>query len=172
MPTVDQLSDSPCAKSRTLFRASFPTRRTTLKRKTCMRESLGLCLTFVFILSVATCPSVNADEVLVDQAARVKQIEATGVQPTSWPRFRGPLADGVALDHELLPSSWSKQDNVLWSIDVSRLGMVLPGCLGGSRLHHDGGDRCRVCEAASRFVLGTGGQNTSPGNTSLAGLLL
>lgn len=36
----------------------------------------------------------------------------------NWPRFRGPDADGVAQDNEKLPTTWSKTDNVRWSIDV------------------------------------------------------
>lgn len=41
-----------------------------------------------------------------------------------WPRFRGPLGNGVA--EAALPESWSKTDNVRWAIDVPGRGWSSP----------------------------------------------
>ena len=44
----------------------------------------------------------------------------------SWPRFRGPNADGVAPDHSGLPTTWSTTDNVKWVADVPGWGWSNP----------------------------------------------
>jgi len=44
----------------------------------------------------------------------------------NWPRFRGPNADGVALDHERLPTEWSTTKNVKWVVDVPGWGWSCP----------------------------------------------
>jgi outer membrane protein assembly factor BamB len=43
-----------------------------------------------------------------------------------WPRFRGTRGDGVAPDHENLPTAWSATDNVQWVADVPGWGWSSP----------------------------------------------
>ena len=43
------------------------------------------------------------------------------VSQNTWPRFRGPNADGVAPDNPGLPTTWTTIENVRWATDV-------PGC--------------------------------------------
>ena len=45
--------------------------------------------------------------------------------PTNWPGFRGPAANGVATAGNL-PDTWSKTDNVRWSIPVTGRGWSSP----------------------------------------------
>lgn len=44
----------------------------------------------------------------------------------SWPRFRGPHADGVAPDHAGLPTKWTATENVKWVADVPGWGWSCP----------------------------------------------
>lgn len=44
----------------------------------------------------------------------------------SWPRFRGPNADGVAHDDARLSTTWSKTANIKWSADVPGYGWSCP----------------------------------------------
>lgn len=50
---------------------------------------------------------------------------ATGAEH-SWPRFRGPSADGVAPDHRGLPITWTTTKNVNWVADVPGWGWSCP----------------------------------------------
>ncbi len=43
-----------------------------------------------------------------------------------WPRFRGPNADGVAIDDPRLPSTWNTTENVKWVADVPGWGWSCP----------------------------------------------
>lgn len=43
-----------------------------------------------------------------------------------WPRFRGPSADGVGADHDGLPITWSRENNVRWVADVEGWGWSCP----------------------------------------------
>ncbi|MEA1952744.1 MAG: PQQ-binding-like beta-propeller repeat protein [Planctomycetota bacterium] len=44
----------------------------------------------------------------------------------NWPRFRGPNADGVAVDNAGLPKTWSITENVKWVADVPGWGWSCP----------------------------------------------
>lgn len=44
----------------------------------------------------------------------------------TWPRFRGPDADGVAEDDPRLPVTWSTTENVAWAADVPGWGWACP----------------------------------------------
>jgi outer membrane protein assembly factor BamB len=44
----------------------------------------------------------------------------------NWPRFRGPNADGVAVDDPRLPETWSKTEHVSWVADVPGWGWACP----------------------------------------------
>ncbi|MBI3860864.1 MAG: PQQ-binding-like beta-propeller repeat protein [Planctomycetia bacterium] len=48
---------------------------------------------------------------------------------TDWPRWRGPRADGVA-DGGNLPVSWSKTENVRWSVELPGWGTSSPVVYG------------------------------------------
>jgi len=48
----------------------------------------------------------------------------------NWPRFRGPNGDGVAADDDRLPVTWSKRDNVAWTVDVPGWGWGSPVVYG------------------------------------------
>lgn len=43
-----------------------------------------------------------------------------------WPRFRGPRADGVAMNDARLPLTWSQKENVAWTADVPGWGWACP----------------------------------------------
>ena len=82
-------------------------------------------------LAVASCLSIpvmaaSAETEGDANAARVQKLEAAGIPLTAWPRFRGPLADGVAVDHPNLPETWSKSENVAWAADVPGFGWSCP----------------------------------------------
>lgn len=51
---------------------------------------------------------------------------AAGAAQDSWPRFRGPNADGVVADDPRLPASWSRTENVQWVIDLPGWGWSSP----------------------------------------------
>jgi outer membrane protein assembly factor BamB len=42
-----------------------------------------------------------------------------------WPQFRGPQA-GAADDHPALPDTWSRTENVVWTLDVPGMGWSSP----------------------------------------------
>jgi outer membrane protein assembly factor BamB len=44
----------------------------------------------------------------------------------NWPRFRGPNADGVAIDDARLPDTWNKKENVRWVAEVPGWGLSCP----------------------------------------------
>lgn len=44
----------------------------------------------------------------------------------NWPQFRGTNADGNAVDHDLLPTTWSKTENVKWTADIPGWGWSCP----------------------------------------------
>ena len=44
----------------------------------------------------------------------------------TWPRFRGPGADGISPDDPRLPLTWTGSQNVLWRIDVPGRGWSSP----------------------------------------------
>ncbi len=44
----------------------------------------------------------------------------------TWPRFRGPNADGVAPDNAGLPTTWTTTNNVKWVADVPGWGWSCP----------------------------------------------
>ncbi len=43
-----------------------------------------------------------------------------------WPRFRGPNADGVAPDHDNLPTTWTTSESVAWVADIPGWGWSNP----------------------------------------------
>ena len=50
-------------------------------------------------------------------------------EPTDWPRWRGPNADGVA-DGRNLPVRWSKTENIRWSVKLPGWGTSSPVVYG------------------------------------------
>lgn len=58
-------------------------------------------------------------------------ISATAMAGDSWPRFRGPNADGVSADDPRLPDTWDMTKNVAWSVDIPGLGWGSPIVHGG-----------------------------------------
>src|SRR5690606_36837494 len=49
--------------------------------------------------------------------------------PDSWPRWRGPSADGVALKANP-PTKWSEEENVKWKMKIPGFGTSTPIVLG------------------------------------------
>ncbi|MCY4122766.1 MAG: hypothetical protein OXG72_17800, partial [Acidobacteria bacterium] len=45
--------------------------------------------------------------------------------PAEWPQFRGLTAGAVA-DDPALPDTWSRTENVAWSVDLPGLGWSSP----------------------------------------------
>ncbi len=45
---------------------------------------------------------------------------------STWPRFRGPDADGVAPDNASLPMTWTTTENVKWVADIPGWGWSCP----------------------------------------------
>lgn len=66
-----------------------------------------------------------------NQVARAQPIISTS-PPTDWPRWRGPQADGVAIDREL-PLEWSETKNVRWVRKLPGWGTSSP-VVRGSRI--------------------------------------
>ena len=59
-------------------------------------------------------------------AVALSLITLSAATPTeNWPGFRGPNANGVA-DAPDVPLTWSKTDNVTWSIDIPGRGWSSP----------------------------------------------
>jgi len=54
---------------------------------------------------------------------------ASAEEPTDWPCWRGPKADGVA-DGRRLPIRWSKTENVRWSVKLPGWGTSSPVVYG------------------------------------------
>ena len=53
--------------------------------------------------------------------------------PAEWPQFRGLTAGAVA-DDPALPDTWSRTENVAWSVEIPGLGLELAGGGGRPRL--------------------------------------
>ena len=49
--------------------------------------------------------------------------------PDSWPRWRGPNANGVALKANP-PTKWSEEENVKWKMKIPGFGTSTPIVLG------------------------------------------
>jgi hypothetical protein len=56
----------------------------------------------------------------------VTWLSASGQEQNSWPRFRGPHADGVAPDNPGLPTTWTTTENVRWIASVPGWGWSCP----------------------------------------------
>src|SRR5262245_27304418 len=58
-------------------------------------------------------------------------VSSFAAPPASWPGFRGPEMNGLALDAKL-PDTWSKTEHVKWSADVPGQGWSSPVVVGNT----------------------------------------
>ncbi len=79
----------------------------------------------VVMLSTLVAPSnIGAQEKNDPRPATIAKGPAEG--QVNWPRFRGPEANGLAVDDPRLPNTWSTTENVKWVADVSGWGLSCP----------------------------------------------
>ena len=57
-------------------------------------------------------------------------VSYSGAMAADWPRFRGPLGNGVASDSEALPSTWSPSANLAWKVALPGPGASSPIIVG------------------------------------------
>ena len=52
-------------------------------------------------------------------------ITPTAIRAENWPQWRGPNLNGVSMERDL-PVKWTKEDNVIWKIELPELSASTP----------------------------------------------
>ncbi len=93
---------------------------------------MTLLIPMVLVLGCRKSSPVNEISIAAS-GVEIKEVEPLADLTRSWPAWRGPTGDGIAIDQQA-PTTWSESEGVVWMSDVPGRGHGSPTVVGNQVL--------------------------------------